>query len=273
MSQLFDALQKLEEKSSVQAQPLPSLSSRKKERVRPSFRILILGILIITCFCLAFLWLQPDLTQLSTLPQKDKTHYQDNIVVPAANDSLQKEEKEGEPVNTSEKNAVEEITPVQPVQTIKETVQISAQTIPFFSETAKLSPEKSEETETREKDSVSINNETQSFPEIQNTADSWEMIRDKQQVERKRLLYRAEQQRINGNLDLALELYIEAWDTGGGAGVANNIAAILIGKKEYILAEEYLRKALAIAPSDRDLLYNLEIISAEKNRQQPHAPR
>ncbi len=270
MSQLFDALQKIEEKNSLQMQPPPPLSSREKKRRIPYFRLLLFILLIFLCavFCLIFLRFQPDFALVTDMLKKDAVKLQEKMTAsnPMANESQTKKE-EDEPSATPEKNSVADSPFWQQVQPEKHRDETPVHTT--RQKAANPLSERLEETGNIPKGQDSIDNEILFFSRIQDSADTRETVKMKQQTERKRLIYRAEKQRIQGNLELALKLYIQAWDIDGDAGVANNIAAILIGKKEYALAEEYLRHALKKEPDDRDLLYNLKIVTAEKNREQP----
>ncbi len=248
MSQLFDALQKIEEKNSLQMQPPPPLSSREKKRRIPYFRLLLFILLIFLCavFCLIFLRFQPDFALVTDMLKKDAVKLQEKMTAsnPMANESQTKKE-EDEPSATPEKNSVADSPFWQQVQPEKHRDETPVHTT--RQKAANPLSERLEETGNIPKGQDSIDNEILFFSRIQDSADTRETV----------------------NLELALKLYIQAWDIDGDAGVANNIAAILIGKKEYALAEEYLRHALKKEPDDRDLLYNLKIVTAEKNREQP----
>ncbi len=264
MSQLFDALQKLEEKNALQTQPPPPLSSREEEKSIPYLRpaLLTLLLFLFALVCLVVLWFQPNITPPTGILQKNGEQLEENMVGITSEGSSQEEEKQ---TDIPTENRVTDPVLLIPPQTIKKMAHSSAHPPQQLPEAP--SPEHLKKAENKPEKPISVHDESPLSPTIEDSAYTREMENNKRQVERKRLTYRAEKQRIQGNLEQALKLYIQAWKKDNNAGVANNIAAILIGKKEYALAEEYLRKALEKAPLDKDLLYNLEIITAEKNQQ------
>lgn len=89
--------------------------------------------------------------------------------------------------------------------------------------------------------------------------DLQEITKEQQQVARKRLLYRAEKLRAQGDYSRALRIYKDAWQEEPVPALANNIAAILINSHDFVEAEHFLRQALQLSPEDEDLRFNLEI--------------
>lgn len=75
----------------------------------------------------------------------------------------------------------------------------------------------------------------------------------------KRLLRRAETLRNEGKTAQALTMYKKAWRNNPDAAIANNIGAILIGMHSYLEAVDYLNKALLLAPDDPDIIFNIKI--------------
>ena len=73
----------------------------------------------------------------------------------------------------------------------------------------------------------------------------------------KRLLYRAEKLRKNGNQAEALAIYKRIWQQTKNPMVANNLAAILMEKEKFREALNVLEQAVKISPKDQDLQYNL----------------
>ena len=73
------------------------------------------------------------------------------------------------------------------------------------------------------------------------------------------ILYQAEERRKEGDMEAAVILYRRAWKLQKSPATANNLAAGLIVSGKYREARNILQKALAIAPDDADLQYNLKI--------------
>ena len=85
----------------------------------------------------------------------------------------------------------------------------------------------------------------------------------------KRLLYRAEILRKNGDMEEAAAIYEKIWQQTRNAQVGNNLAGLLILNRDLDKARGILNSVIKINPDDPDIKYNmslLERLAAGKGR-------
>ncbi|MGQ9498902.1 MAG: tetratricopeptide repeat protein [Dissulfurimicrobium sp.] len=87
---------------------------------------------------------------------------------------------------------------------------------------------------------------------------SHEFVKDESGLTSEHLLQQAEEYRIAGRMEEAVELYRTVWAKTGDARVANNLAAALLVLGRAKEAEGILSEALKKAPDDIDLKFNLD---------------
>ena len=276
MSELFKALQRLEEKNSPDM-PIPPPASGGVGRGSRSFPYLKSLILIGAAFVIAavflfFTWLGPD--WLLSLSQ-----------VQGRGDSLQSTEVSRKQAIVTPPDDIVVETPMQPTpgkegmqkerdQIIRKEVEkiarLQEKTDPDDMNGSGAAVEEEgliRKNENHDLDNaVKIEQDIGVAGEYIRSEDVLEFQRKQKEASRKRLLYRAESERIQGDSSAALLLYQQAWEMGPDPGLANNIAAVLIGFQEYSQAEIYLLEALKLAPGDKDLLFNLEIVNQGKQQ-------
>ncbi len=276
MSELFNALQKLEEKNAPDDIPAPPPVSGDggggKRRGVPYLKalLLLLLVLLMTGGALAFLWFQPNLPFFSSTVQQQAVSSQD--VLPKSAEPL--------PPEVLPKDA--EI----PEDTVKEEPVTGEEGAGFVENVGKAADESekssdrervetgiaiaAEEKQAVEKQQQDIETVSQEFVRERLQPQSVDIVhdieRERDMVQRKRLMYRAEHLRMQGDFNEALGLYKQAWSINPGPALANNIAAILISIEQYAKAESYLQKGLQLTPNDGDLLFNLEIARQGKKQ-------
>ncbi len=266
MSELFNALQKLEEKNASDSPPVPPPVSGnnhgKRSRV-PYLRVLLLllFVLLVTGLSLAFLWFQPELPFIAKDIQHATSVSEETL--PESPEDLPEEVPQ--PGVVIEKIQVEDTTGIlekripgaegrlkgSALQSVEKTV--TATTAAIVVEEEKAMEGRLQNIDTLNQEFVGENHQLQSVDKLHDTE------RERNMVQRKRLVYRAEKLRAQGDVAAALKLYKQAWDISPNPALANNMAAILISTAQYAKAEKYLQQGLNIAPEDADLLYNLQI--------------
>lgn len=278
MSELFNALQKLEEKNAPEDVPVPppvsgDSAGRKGRRV-PYLRalLLLLFVLLVTGGVLAFLWLHPDLSFFRSTVQQTISS-QD--VLPLAAEPPPEVLPEALPKDV-----------LMPDDTVTEEPITGENGVGFTGNTRKDVDEIEKPTvRDREDNDIAIaveekqdvvkkqqNNETvsQKFVRQRLQSQSVDIVhdveREREMVQRKRLMSRAEHLRMQGDSNEALGLYKKAWSITPGSALANNIAAILISIEQYAKAESYLQRGLQLTPNDEDLLFNLKIVQQGKKQ-------
>ncbi len=271
MSELFNALQKLEEKNAPDSTPAPPPVSGnenvKRKRV-PYMRalLLLLIVLLVTGLSLAFLWFQPDLPFIAKDIQQAAVVPEE--VLPESAEDLP-EEVPDQAVGT-ENVPVAEGTPVVLEKEAHETggtLKVSA--LQNVERTVTTAIKEKKEPAEQEQRIETLNREFNGGTRQLQSVDKFHDIeRERNMVQRKRLVYRAENLRVQGDVAAALELYRQAWSILPNPALANNMAAILIGTEHYSKAETYLQKGLQLAPEDDDLLYNLEIAREGKRQKE-----
>ncbi len=259
MSELFNALQKLEEQnaSDVPKPPPVAVASIKKKRKRvPYLKSILLLLLIVTTawFCLVTFGSQQAesfLAQIIQRAEKSPVQATDTVVVepsPAAVHPAGEKENEDttQSIMPADKDEVAVVRDTVKLPPVPDLVVTEEPVTPL--------PDKNPPFASIEVQKVPIDEQVSSNELlVQET-------RKKQEVTaRRRLLYRAEKLRLQGETTRTLALYKTAWQMKPDYALANNIAAILLQSQSYQEAEHFLRKALLITPDDPDLHYNLEI--------------
>ncbi len=282
MSELFNALQKLEEKNISEAPSLPPLTSRagksrRKQHIPYLKSFLLLALItVMTAIGLFVLTtekpdifppqleqtlpaLQEPLLPPDTIKQPDITKAADNLI-PAA--VTGEEEVSLLPLAEAETAKEMEAQDQQPTIVApgfgKTAIVIGEMVIFPITVNALADPLRNKEL---------AENDIGQYPHPQVLAT--EIIHERRQQVRKkfigkRLLQRAERLRHEGELVKALELYKKAWHEKPGAALANNIAAILINRHSYQEAEDYLLQALRFSPNDPDIIFNLKLIEQRR---------
>ncbi len=267
MSELFKALQKLEEQNGSEvSQPFSASSGRQAEKSpRPYLKsILLCGLLLLlTLSCLGFLWFGRDyFTPSSPMATKSSVAVKEDQLLPKAKPvsipqtkQISAEAEETllpEPVNIVEVDPIlpdETTSPQKPVSTTQHNIMEGS-----ILSVAPLTIRQEVQLQT-----VSL----EQF--IASSTDEMEKEQNRNR-QRKRIVYQAEKMREENNLAQALTLYKKAWLFGPNPGLANNLAAILIQSRQYEEAEEYLKQAISLAPDDEDLRYNLNIAQEGRKR-------
>jgi tetratricopeptide (TPR) repeat protein len=263
MSELFNALQKLEEQNSQEVAKPPPVTvaeNQKTKRTPPYLKSLLLLLLLITAagFCLVFFWSQQAELFLSQIIQQSENSAAPpivgKIVEPGAAVTPSVDKKEYErstpTVSTTDKEKNTNPASLKPIQ-IKN-LRVTRESAIFLSK-QQPSPEPSavEGLPTRQ--------------QVDKKKTFAQEIRKKQKdIEYKRFLYRAEKLRIQGETTRALTIYKKAWKIKQKPALANNIAAILLQSNSYQEAEHFLLQALKLNPEDPDLQYNLNIAQQGK---------
>jgi hypothetical protein len=276
MSELFKALQKLEEQNTPDIPTLPPVSSSgggKSSRAIPYLKSFILiGIALAAAgICLAYLWFQPDLPLLISKVQRTSS-------------SLQTSKVSTEHSAATPSNTVGVVQPIQPeigkeyvhkeitkvnLEEPEKVIGVEPKRILIDTNIGIIDTEESLIQISGKQDQDIPPNKEEGFSEARkyvSTVNDEEVQQQHRQVAKKRLMYQAEKLRIQGDLSRALPLLKEAWEKEHDPDLGNNIAAILIGYEQYDEAEQYLRKALKLAPEDKDLLFNLEIVTQGKKQ-------
>ena len=275
MSELFNALQKLEEKNAPDSTPAPPPVSGNGEGNRkrvPYLRalLLLLVVLLVTGLSLAFLWFEPDLPflskgiqQMNAAPEEVLPESAESLpeAVPPKNEMSIKEVVIGviqirEDAPAAIEDVLHKAEGNQPsvVQHAKENIVSTAYDV-------------TEKVDAQQQNIETLNREFGREKHEPQAVDKFHDIkRERNMVQRKRLVYRAEKLRVQGDAAAALKLYKQAWSISPTPALANNMAAILIGTEQYTKAESYLQKGLQLAPTDNDLLYNLEIAKQGKKQ-------
>ncbi len=267
MSELFKALQKLEEQNAPEVPQIPqafspSSGDKKPKNSLPYLKsaLLCVLLLVLTVVCLGFIWFaRDDYTSSPTVTTNDNAIEKEQNI-PAIKPMSVKPEKNILPPTT--------LLP-KPEQIIVQ------EPIPAAEKPLTVKQESTDQNDTKVENSVSIT-QKELNPEIQiqqvdleqfiksSISDAErEQSRDRQ---RKRILYQAEKMREQGDLPKALTLYKKAWSFGPNPDIANNLAAILIQSRQYKKAEDYLQQVISLAPDDEDLRFNLEIAQEGRKR-------
>lgn len=270
MSELFKALQKLEEQNAPEVPQAfsPSGGDRKSKKCPPFLKsaLLCVLLLVLTVVCIGGIWyVRNDYASSPTVTNSfaDRTKEQ-NIPV-------------DKPI------AVTPVNNILPARILlPEPEQVAVQE-PISSPVEKNLAVKKESTDQHDTEVEIIGAVTHKkiYPEIQiqhvsleqfiesSTSDAEkEQNRDRQ---RKRIVYQAEKMREQDDFPKAFVLYKKAWAFGPNPDIANNLAAILIQSRQYEEAEKYLKQAISLAPDDEDLRFNLEI--ARKGRKRKKTPK
>jgi tetratricopeptide (TPR) repeat protein len=271
MSELFNALQKLEEQNEPEVpKPFSPPGGDKKTKNSPPYLksiLLCVLLLVVTVLSLAFIWFGKDyFTSFFTEPKSgvvDRVKKQDPPVVePIA---------ELPPENSfpMEVAVPEPVPEPVPERVVQEPVASVEEPLPEETEVSSSLPEIKEEntpTETRKQINPVLQIEKVSLEEFIESSTSEAEKEQSRNRQRKRIVYRAEKIREQGDLSNALLLYKKAWSFGPDPGIANNLAAILIHFRRYDESIQYLQQALSLTPDDEDLAYNLRIAREGKKR-------
>ncbi|MBL4904188.1 MAG: tetratricopeptide repeat protein [Desulfocapsa sp.] len=264
MSELFKALQKLEEQNAPEVpHPFSPSSGDKKSKKAPPFlksALLYVLLLLLTAVCLGFIWFA-------------KNTFTDSPTVPNSRIDREKEHKIP---------AVEPIS-VTPPATILPTITRLPEPEQVVAQHSFPSAEKPPAPKKEITDQYDAKVESTAVPHKQITPESpiqqvspeqfidgssseaeKEQSRERQ---RKRIVYQAEKMREQGDFSKALTLYKKVWSFGPHPDIANNLAAILIQSKQYKKAEGYLEQAISLAPDDEDLQFNLNIAREGRKRE------
>lgn len=265
MSELFKALQKLEEQNAPEVPQAfsPSGGDRKSKKSPPFLKsaLLCVLLLVLTVVCLGFIWYARN----------------DYAFSPTVTNSHADRAKE-QNIPVDEPTTVAPVNNILPARTLlPEPEQVAVQE-PFSSPAEKplaVKKESTDQHDTEVENIVAVTHKNIN-PEIQiqhvnleqfiesSTSDAEkEQNRDRQ---RKRIVYQAEKMREQGDLSRALVLYKKAWSFGQSPDIANNLAAILIQSRQYEEAETYLKRVISLAPDDEDLRFNLKIAREGRKR-------
>ena len=267
MSELFKALQKLEEQNAPEVPKIPqafspSSDDRKSKNSPPYLKSILLCILllVLSVVGLGFIWFA-------------RNDYASSPMVANSRADIEKEHTISvvEPISPAP-----ETTLLQTTTLLPEPVQVIAQE-PFSPAEKPLATEKegTEQLDPKMEISAAVTHEKikseitihpvslEQFIENSTSDEEKEQSRDRQ---RKRIVYQAEKMREQDDLPKALILYKKAWSFGPNPDIANNLAAILIQSKQYKEAEDYLKQVISLAPDDEDLQYNLEIAQEGRKR-------
>ena len=265
MSELFKALQKLEEQNVHEVpQPFSASSGNKNKRSKnapPFLKSALLCVLLLglTIVCLGGIWFATNkFVSSPTISKNDDRKKEQDIPVVA-------------PVSETPDNT---ILPTKPLLPAPE--QIVAQKSILPTEKASLLKKgKRKQHDIQNEHSAAVTPHTIN-PEVQAQQASIEQFiqnstseAEKEQIrnrQQKRIIYQAEKMREQGNLDNALILYKKAWSLSPNPDIANNLAAILIQSKQYEKAEGYLEQVISLVPDDEDLRFNLEIAREGRKR-------
>jgi tetratricopeptide (TPR) repeat protein len=274
MSELFNALQKLEKKntSNTAPQPPPVLSEaiRRTGKI-PYLKVVLLLLLIasITVVSLAVLWYQQNTSFFTNFTQQIEAPGKvvaPDVDEPLPDEVLQEVSEEDVAVTDGELNLPPPVIPSD-YQATEEGVggakseEYTGRPDPAM---GKVSIMDSRPQDMPKLPVASSGGGKQ--PEQASETMFGSLEKERNHTQHKRLICRAEKLRLQGDAQAALGLYKQAWELEADPALANNLAAILIRQKEYREAERYLQKGLKLAPVDRDLLFNLNIVRSAQVR-------
>lgn len=276
MSELFNALQKLEEENASKTPHLPPLTPEAagggKKRSIPYFKSILLFALIMIVTVTGFFVVSSGQVQMFFKEIGQGTVNQQKTVMPPP-DALEQSDILKPPDNVLPVVADMEIN-ISPlsVQETKEyqKAEVRNQSFPLAEmgfpepeavvrETVVLPGDDKVELGYAEDNRVTEHDISQQLEALENALLEQQRRQTRQEFLGKRLLHRAWQLRSKGEPAQALRLYKQAWHKSPNPAIANNIAAILIGMHSYREAEDYLHKALELAPDDPDIIFNLQI--------------
>jgi len=255
MSKLFEALQKIEQKSTPEPLP-PGNNLAKKQSARPFNTILLI---------LIFLFVTGGVVLYSLDLHTGTVFHGNTSAVPHLQEKMvhspvkQKETKKTA-IKTSLSDTDNFHEPYTPSKIQINPVEVKKQqpTPPSHQEIIKSLPENLKVPVSQ------VGSVTQQLQKQQG-----ELKKTVQQ-----LLYQAEERRKEGDMEAAVILYRRAWKLENSPETANNLAAGLITMKKFNDAYNLLQKALAMAPDDQDIQYNIKILKKfflkEKNNNQIH---
>lgn len=256
MSELFKALQRLEEQKEQNAPEIPqafssSQNARKPKNSQPFLKPVLLCVLllVLTFVCLGFTWFAKDYFLPPSTGTQSGADFEKENSVPTA------EPISAAPVKTILPPATS--LPVSEQVVVEGPIALTAKPLASTNENSVLHDPNKENTSAITRKRINL----EQFIENSTSNVEKEQSRARQ---RKRILYQAEKVREQGDLPNALILYKKAWSYDPNPAIANNLAAILIQSRQYEEAEEYLKQVIALAPEDEDLRFNLEI--ARKGR-------
>jgi len=260
MSELFKALQKLEEQNEVEVPPpFSSSSGHKKPKNSPPFLKSVLVcvlLLVVTGVCLGLVWFAKDslLSSFTVLTSGADIKKEQNIPVI---------------------DPVSELSPDNGLQAATLLPEPEPAVQKSFSPAKEPPPLKKEVTsqyDTKKESSVAETH-IEIHPKIQKASlekytenSTSDMEKEQDRLRQRKQIYRAEKIREQGDLPKALLLYKKAWSFGPDPDIANNLAALLIQSGKYDEAIQYLQQVLPLAPDDEDLIFNLKIALEGKKR-------
>ncbi|BCL61517.1 hypothetical protein DGMP_22100 [Desulfomarina profundi] len=241
MSKLFEALQIIEQQSTPEPFT-PGNNLAKKQSTRPFNTILLI---LIFLFVTGGVVLYSLDLHTGTFFRGDTSvpHLQENMVQSSVK---QKETKKTE-IKTSLSDTDNFHEPYNPSKIQINPVEVKKQqpTTTSHQKIIKSLPEKLKVPVSQ------VGSVTQQLQKQQN-----ELKKTVQQ-----LLYQAEERRKEGDMEAAVILYRRAWKLEKSPETANNLAAGLITMKNFNDAYKLLQKALAMAPDDQDIQYNIKILN------------
>jgi tetratricopeptide (TPR) repeat protein len=264
MSELFKALQKLEEQNAPEApHPFsPSSGDKKSKKSAPFLKSILLCVLLLllTVVCLGFIWFAKDSYTPSPTVANSRADSEKEHTIPVV-----------KPISvTPAKTILPTITRLpEPEQVVGQDSFSPAEKPPAPEK--EITDQYEAKVETTAVTRKQINSEIQiqqvsleQFIESSSSKAEKELSKDRQ---RKRIVYQAEKMREQGDLSKALVLYKKAWAFCPNPDIANNLAAILIQSRQFEEAEDYLEQVISLAPDDEDLRFNLNIAQEGRKRE------
>jgi len=269
MSELFKALQKLEEQNTPKVPPVFSASGdgKKTKNCPPYLKsVLVCGLLLILAgICLGFTWFVKDYFTSPAAVTKRGNGFkkkQSTIVVqPIAVKSSEETVEAGtHTVSTTTSKLPEH------KQVTQKVFSRTDKSLVLKKKNTGQHDAKAKTTVTETHDQINPENQKMILEQFIKDSTS-EVVREQNRDrQRKRILYRAEKTREQGDLSKALGLYKKAWSFGHDPDIANNMAALLIQSGKYDEAEHYLQQVVSLTSDNEDLQFNLAIAQEGKRR-------